>query len=64
MKEMYQFCFTDRRGDRVAGVVKATSPEEAKKILAKVYWREDLSRYCRIAPVKFNDSGVCEVYYG
>lgn len=64
MKDMYQFCFTDRRGDRVAGVVKATSPEEAKKILTERYGRDDISRYCRIEPVKFNDSGVCVVYYG
>lgn len=63
MENLYQFCFSDRRGDHVAGIVKAANIEAARKALMATFTREDLTR-CRIEPVEFNRSGVCEVYYG
>ena len=60
----YKYVGRDRRGDYVAGIVRANDIHEASYILSKVYddytsW-EDLT----LEKMTFDDDGVCEVYYG
>lgn len=51
-------------GDKVAGIVEANNPQEAKQALRRTYRDYYLWKDITLEKVTLNENGVCEVYYG
>ena len=60
----YKYRGRDRRGDYVAGIVRANDIHEASSLLSKSYDDYDSWEDVTLEKVIFNHDGVCEVYYG
>ena len=59
----YRFC-GHIYGEKVAGLVKAYSLDDAKERLRSTYDDFDEWDNCDITKTEFFKNGVCEVYYG
>ena len=51
-------------GDHVAGLVRAESLDDARERLRSAYADFDSWSYIRLEETKFDEDGVCEVYFG
>lgn len=61
--DLYRFCGYIQ-GDKVAGIVRASSIKEAKRFLKNTYYDYNLWQDKTLEKVIFNEDNVCEIYYG